>query len=495
MKKTIGIILAACVMATAFSPVGEGLVWAKESEREIPQNPKHFCSEDPSMDDTEWSYIYFGSYPQSEVSGSALTEDIVSAAYDENGDAVLASGKYRRIGRRDAWDLSYFGSNEYHYFKWEPIKWRVLENDGQTMFVLSDIGIENKFGGLQGETWENSSRRNWLNEEFYNLAFTRDEQMAMEARTVTTEDNEGMDGGGDTTDYIYYLSIQEVLNPQYGFCSNANLTSKSRGLKVSDYMHIKGAYTYENCGAWWLRSPGTFAGVTAGVLPNGLIYGISSDAYVRLGNNSMGAPALHVQCDSKQWTYAGGGVGEGEGTSPKTAQSITATDITQTYGAKTFSLGAKSSGNGALSYIVSDTRVATVDAGGNVTIKGCGIASIIITAAETDTYNKAQKTITLTVRPQKAKIVSVKSKKKKTAVVKWKKDSAVSGYLIECATDKKFKKNKVKVTVSKNKTVSKTVKKLKAGKKYYIRICAYTQSGNVKVQGDWSKVKTVTVKK
>lgn len=181
--------------------------------------------------------------------------------------------------------------------------------------------------------------------------------------------------------------------------------------------------------------------------------------------------------------------------SQKATQSVTANDITKTFGEPSFFLGAKSSVGAALSYVVSNPNVATVDGSGNVTIKGCGITDITITAAETSVYAKAQKVIKLTVKPKKMTLTSVKSKKKKTAIVKWKKDKTVSGYLVECATDKKFKKNIVKVTVSKNKTVSTTVKKLKAGKKYYVRICAYAESGTVKVQGDWSKAKTVKVKK
>ncbi len=67
--------------------------------------------------------------------------------------------------------------------------------------------------------------------------------------------------------------------------------------------------------------------------------------------------------------------------------------------------------------------------------------------------------------------------------------------MIECAADKKFKKNKARAEIKKNKTVSVSVKKLKPGKKYYVRACAYAKSGSTKVQGDWSKVKTVQVKK
>lgn len=144
---------------------------------------------------------------------------------------------------------------------------------------------------------------------------------------------------------------------------------------------------------------------------------------------------------------------------------------------------------------MSDKKVATVDKKGKVTIKGCGITNITITAPETDIYSQAQTTIKLTVKPKKVTVSSVKSTKKKTATVKWKKDNKASGYLVGFATDSKFKKNKVRTTVNKNKTLSATVKKLKPGKKYYVRVCAYAKSGKTKVQGDWSKVKTVKVKK
>ena len=182
-------------------------------------------------------------------------------------------------------------------------------------------------------------------------------------------------------------------------------------------------------------------------------------------------------------------------TPQKSDQTITAKNITKTYGAKPFSLNAKANTGTALTYAVSDKKVATIDKKGKVTIKGCGITNITITAPATDAYNQAKKTIKLTVKPKKVTLSSVKSTKKKTATVKWKQDKKASGYLIQCATDSKFKKNKVQVTVSKNKTVSATVKKLKAGKKYYVRVCAYAKSGKTKVQGDWSKVKTVKVKK
>lgn len=213
------------------------------------------------------------------------------------------------------------------------------------------------------------------------------------------------------------------------------------------------------------------------------------------GNEALWAATIHYGSAGPAGSISDGDSGTGTETSIKKAQSVIAKNITKTYGAKAFSLGAKATGGTALSYSVSDKKVATVDRNGKVKIKGCGITNVTITAAETDTYSMAQKTIKLTVKPKKTAVTSVKSTKKKTVTVKWKQDKKASGYLVECATDSKFKRNKVRVTVGKNKTVATTVKKLKPGKKYFIRICTYAKAGKVKVQSDWSKTKTVKVKK
>ena len=78
------------------------------------------------------------------------------------------------------------------------------------------------------------------------------------------------------------------------------------------------------------------------------------------------------------------------------------------------------------------------------------------------------------------------------------KVSTIKGYQIQLATDKKFKKNKKTVTISKQKTTKTTVKKLKAKKKYYVRIRTYKnvkyQGKTIKVYSSWSKVKTIKTK-
>lgn len=105
-----------------------------------------------------------------------------------------------------------------------------------------------------------------------------------------------------------------------------------------------------------------------------------------------------------------------------------------------------------------------------------------------------------TIIPKATQIAKVTAKSKSFAV-KWKKQSVqTDGYVIQYSTSKKFTKSTTKsVTVKNKKTTSQTVKKLKAKKKYYVRICTYKnikENGKtVKLCSQWSKPKTVTAKK
>ena len=95
-------------------------------------------------------------------------------------------------------------------------------------------------------------------------------------------------------------------------------------------------------------------------------------------------------------------------------------------------------------------------------------------------------------KPKKAKIKKVKGYKK-ALEVSYAKVSGASGYQLQVATEKKFKKNKKTVTAKKSKTKVK-ISKLKKKKKYYVRVRAYKSASGKKVYGAWSKVKTVKTK-
>lgn len=94
---------------------------------------------------------------------------------------------------------------------------------------------------------------------------------------------------------------------------------------------------------------------------------------------------------------------------------------------------------------------------------------------------------------KKAAITSAKNSKKKQIIVKYKKVSGAKGYEISYSTNKKFKKSVIKKTTKKT---TYTIKKLKKGKTYYVRVRAYKiDSTGKKVYGKYSAVKKVKVKK
>lgn len=274
-----------------------------------PSNPVHHCTKhDDGTDYTDWSYVYFGSYPQTEVMGDNLTSAITGASYDANGDAWVNGIKYRRISKSDTNYDYYFGSSTYRYFKWERIKWRVLNNNGSTLFVVADQGIDCKdYHDPAGSiTWENCTLRNWLNNDFYSTAFSSGEQDAIVQQSVVNEDNPvyGTEGGNNTMDKVYLLSIGEVRNPEYGFCENSYTWSASRRMQTSDYAHARGVEKatgsgYEGNCWWWLRSPGLRTFDAARVKPNG---NVSRNGYDVDDYDAAVVPALHINLSSDLWS-------------------------------------------------------------------------------------------------------------------------------------------------------------------------------------------------
>lgn len=106
---------------------------------------------------------------------------------------------------------------------------------------------------------------------------------------------------------------------------------------------------------------------------------------------------------------------------------------------------------------------------------------------------------TFRIVPKGTSITKLKPVKKGFSV-QWKKQAKqTTGYEIAYSTNSKFKKKTTQtITIKKNKTVSKSVKKLKAKKKYYVRARTYktVKSGgkSQKIYSSWSKVKTVKTK-
>ena len=115
------------------------------------------------------------------------------------------------------------------------------------------------------------------------------------------------------------------------------------------------------------------------------------------------------------------------------------------------------------------------------------------TPAPTQPIVTPNTTVKAVAKPKSTSIKKLKPAKKAVSV-EWKKVSGVKGYQVQVATDKKFKKNKKTATVKKQKTTKVTIKKLKAKKKYYVRIRTYKTVNGKKIYSSWSKVKTVKTK-
>ena len=104
-----------------------------------------------------------------------------------------------------------------------------------------------------------------------------------------------------------------------------------------------------------------------------------------------------------------------------------------------------------------------------------------------------------TATPKKTQIAEIRSKGGRKIVVSWKTKTGVSGYQIQCSLKRNFKKGVKTYTVKGASKSSKTIKKLKVKKKYFVRVRSFTKTNvngkKKKIFSKWSKVKKVKVKK
>lgn len=254
--------------------------------------------EDSSMKAAQrvtWDCIWFGSYPQSEITNSdSMYQKLQSATgWNQNNEITIDGNRYRRMKRSDATRIedgyerdydSYYWSDSttYHYFKYEPIKWRVLNVSGKQAFLLADIVLDcQKYNSKDSPvTWETSSIRSWLNgygasknqpkqdytrKNFIDSAFSTVEKRAIKTTNVVNNDNisNGTEGGNTTEDKIFLLSESEAYTKKaqsYGFTLNSNVYDEGRRSKSSIYANAMGVTFLREAGfrgncRWWLRSP------------------------------------------------------------------------------------------------------------------------------------------------------------------------------------------------------------------------------------------------
>lgn len=288
--------------------------------------------------------IEFGTYPQSEVTDSVLLESLNKLSlnwisYDyysgtgdisdgqmkpgdfmKYADITYGDEKYRAVkftqyrpyiteytcsASRSYQDDNGYITGSIYWFKYEPLEWRVL--DPAEGFIMCESVIDSQaysnvvyynssryrsFNSTActsyASDYETSSIREWLNDDFYNTAFSSSEKAFI---GTTTLDNSGYSSSypeydsNTTNDKIFLLSYSESLNSSYGF-----VNSSTRDAKLTEYAQCQGGCTHNNSNTcWWLRTPENSA--QACHVDEGNVYSI----YV--GRSFGIRPALKVKTD------------------------------------------------------------------------------------------------------------------------------------------------------------------------------------------------------
>ncbi len=141
-----------------------------------------------------------------------------------------------------------------------PIRWRILSKEGNDAYVIANQVLDAKPYNEEGGTvtWETCTLRSWLNGEFYDSAFTSEEQGAILEQRLSNPDNERWEtaGGNDTEDKVYLASLQDVENVEYGFQPKSSFNDQARLGTATEYASGQGVYVNGEGSWWWLRSPG-----------------------------------------------------------------------------------------------------------------------------------------------------------------------------------------------------------------------------------------------
>ncbi len=279
-------------------------------------------------------FIYFGTYPQSEVTDISIKTALggydstwTSYGYYINGavsnymyykDKEYADNKYRGVyftsyrpnytTNSSLSSNSYQGDNGYYistvyWFKYEPIKWSILKDNGDgTALILSELLLDSQeyyissnSRTVDGQTvyannYEHSTIRAWLNDEFYNTAFNSVQKALIETTEV---DNSVASAGYSSNKYACENTNDKIFLPSYVEVTTyeAMDSNSEREKQTTDYAQSQGACTDSGDGYWWLRSPYSSSGFARSVNYDGdgdfeLVYntlsGVSPALVIRL---------------------------------------------------------------------------------------------------------------------------------------------------------------------------------------------------------------------
>lgn len=210
IKKAAAVILAAIMF---FGAAGmEQTVTAKQNVCSANDEENEAADNDNMLKELlESGYLYFGSYPQREMDEEELTKEIREAEY-VSGEAVVLGSRYLRVKE----------GRKYHYYKYEPICWKVeVIRDGIAFLEsdkILDIQAYAHNWSSSGSSWKNINICKWLNSDgteekgFYHTAFSAQEQSMVIDNPILSDPEEVQTkvylpkwgGKKETTDYTKY---------------------------------------------------------------------------------------------------------------------------------------------------------------------------------------------------------------------------------------------------------------------------------------------------
>ncbi|OUQ62903.1 hypothetical protein B5E53_16910 [Eubacterium sp. An11] len=474
-----------------------------------------------------WDCIWFGNYPQTEVVLEGSEEEsrlekmaasygityesvdsntytsIEDANYNSNDDTVINGVKYRRLKGKDAHSqLSYDWGDDYekyHYFRYEPIKWRILDIDNNAVLLLSDLILDSRYytetfnadnelaPSMYDYTWETSTIRSWLNgyddtknvssinyeyNNFINAAFSSQEQNNIIISEVINENSLtlGIEGGNDTLDKIFLLSESEVYATDqaisYGFIKDYESYDEAKDIKCSTYGLARGMKRF----SWLLRSPTNTTGGGAAACGSEYI----GEWLVTISAKPGVRPALRINLTSSD-LYSYAGTICSDGTIVEVAAG--AEDIETNPGQKPTNPNDTQIPSGSNSTSTSGNKNSQM----NNAMKADSWTKTRITSPDENTLGK------------KGKLKAVKSTKKRTVKITWKKLKGITGYQVYISRKKDFSRETFERIYKKKKTTG-IITGLKSKKKYYVKVRPYKKKGKKTYYGAWSKTKKVKVK-
>ena len=161
----------------------------------------------------------------------------------------------------------------------EPIEWIVLDVQDGKALLLSKRGLDTLtyHHGPYITTWEQCALRTWLNNDFFEAAFSETEQSAILMSDINNDMSQGYSeyktsGGNNTQDRLFLLSYHEAYEQYFS-------SDDARKCAPTEYALRKGALINNTCyqdgrwaGMWWLRSPGEWENSAMFVNSTGLPY-------------------------------------------------------------------------------------------------------------------------------------------------------------------------------------------------------------------------------